>query len=587
MKRKKKPKKLFGVLDEQQARLAIVALFIIAFSLRLYYLQPGLWHTDSVIAAQEAERSVEKGRLHYLQGDVGYGGFAAFNTLIYLIWHTATGSDSAEGVLLFTNALLGALGCVLIYYLTVKLTESREAGIYAGIILAFLPLHLSLSTYLKDLVLGSAALMATAYALIKAREEDTTHLKVLAGALWGFAIAVRHQELLFLAPLILFYYHDSPPFELKRKRRGGWKFSLMEDPFDVIRDVSIIVVTGLVVFVLFYVPKMMHEPGFSLFEAIRSAGSAQGQAGVGLFTETFTRYSIPWATKTLTYLGWLVLIGSIVVNYGRGRRGVWLVLVAWMTLYFMIFGNFSGASPYFFFHAFPPAVMMMGWGLEYLQRNWGNIANIVVILLVAWMFIGFKPVLDYRRMECGPCEFSKRIAEVAPGRYVVIGMDETRHYEYYGHPIMGLGHPNPFQTDEMTKHMKMLDDYMSNGTAVYITTAGLSYEPINLQGLIERGAIQFDPELMVPVNRMNMKPYMNIVYDKENGMLVDAETGSPIPPSGLYGLELFNRYKSTIVFSMETEDWHHADLDQSKYTTTLFKLEPRQRQMMVEAVEEN
>jgi hypothetical protein len=561
---KKRGEKLFGVLAEDKAKYVPAALFIIALLLRLYYIQPGLWHTDSVIAAQEAERSVATGRLHYLQDVLGYGGFALFNTGVYLIWNLVTGG-SAEHILLAANAIMGAAGAALIYLLSVKLTGSREAGVYSGVILTFLPLNLVLSTYLKDLMLGSLLVMAAALTVLKAARQDSLKLKVLAGCVLGYAAAVRQLDFLFIPSFILLYYVYKPPVELKR-RGDSVKVKLKSNPRGLAFDVLSLVVPVFIVFTIPYIPRMFSQPGFNPFEALLATGGAQTKAGLSL--DILSRYSIPWATKSLTQLGWIVLIGSLYVNYARNRR-VWLALTAWMTSYFIIYGSFQGVSPYFFYGAFPAAVLMMGWGLAYAHQKRGDIAHVIVVALVIWMFTSINPVLSYRRGRCGPCEFSRRIAEVTPVDSALIGMDETRHYEYYAPGRKVMGHPNPLSADEMGRHFSRLHGLLANGTSVYVTSAGLSYD------ILPGELLNYDPERKLLGNRMTGKAYVNLVYDDGTRALVDRDSGLQLPMGGLYSLELFNEFTPTVVFTMESEDWHHKDLDLGKYSATLIQLRER------------
>jgi hypothetical protein len=110
---------------------------------------------------------------------------------------------------------------------------------------------------------------------------------------------------------------------------------------------------------------------------------------------------------------------------------------------------------------------------------------------------------------------------------------------------------------------------MRNGTSVYITTAGLSYDALPEEMVV------YDPDVKVLVNRMTMGRYDNLAYDSTTRILRDRESGMQLPLSGLYSLELFNTFKATEVFTMENEDWHHKDLELGKYTATLYQLEER------------
>ena len=540
-------------------------LFALALAVRVYFTPAGLLHTDSAIAVEEAERTVLTGRLHYLQGILGYPGFAVVNSLIFWAYHTLTGASSAEGVLIFSSAFFGSLGVALTYLLTLRLTGSRMAGVFAAVILCFLPLHLSLSTYVKDQVLGTCVLLILSLTAIEAGKSGKLRLTIATGCLLGYAMAIRQQEILFLPIVFLFYYLDKPLFEAK-KVKGRLKFSLKASPYSVLYDGAVVVFCAAAVFVLFFVPKMIEQPDFDLWKSLRQS-SGESAAGFGLITPQLS-VSLRWVTQMISGLGWLLLLSALYVNFTRNRR-VWFALVAWTVLYFMFYGNLMGASPYFFFNAFPPAAMLMGWGLEYAYVKWGKISLIVPALLVILMLSSILPVLEYRKAHCGPCEFAKRMGATTSRNSVVIGMDETRHYEYYARVDRAIGHPNALQADEMGKHLEYLRGEMRNGTGVYITTAGLSYD------FLPQGMFGYNQAKKTLVNLQTKQTYDNLLFDPQSQAVFDNETQTRLYPQGAYGLQLFNTFKATPLYTMESEDWHHKDLELGIYDATLYKLTER------------
>jgi hypothetical protein len=555
-----------GLIGEKNVRYLPYALFIIALLVRLYYMPAGLLHTDSVIAVQEAERTVWTGRLHYLQGILGYPGFAAMNSILFLIYHALSGATSAEGFLLFSSAFFGAASVALTYILALRLTNSRMAAVYSALILCFMPLHLTMSTYVKDQVLGSCALLLTSLIALRSGGEGKAKTRILAGAFLGYAMAIRQQEILFLPTLLILYYLDCSPFAIK-KVKGRIKFQVNESPFKVLSDMVIIVAVAAIVFVAFYIPKMMDEPGFNLVNSI-FASSAESSAGFGIYSAQMP-YSLQWALMTLTYLGVAILAGSILVNYNRDKS-VLLTLTFWMASYFLFYGNIVGASPYFFFQALVPAAIIMGWGLEYGYGRFRDIAYIVLVVLIIWMLVTINPLLTARKEYCGPCAFSKKMAESIPQTSYVIGIDETRHYEYYANITRNLGHYDPTNAQEMVKYGKMLHEIMQNGTGVYVTTQGFSYDFLPPEALV------YDSQKQELANRVTSKAYKNLLFDGQR--LYDRQSGSPVPPVGLWGLEMFNDYKVTEVYSMRSEDWHHKDLESGAFNSVLYRIEERQVQ---------
>jgi len=553
-----------GLIGSDKVKYLPYALFIIAMLVRLYYMPAGLLHTDSVIAVQAAERTVWTGRLYYLHGILGYPGFALVNSLLFLIYHYLSGATSAEGLLLLSSAFFGSASVALTYLLALRLTNSRMTAVFSALILCFMPLHLSMSTYVKDQVLGSCTLLIASLVALRGGKDGKMSTRVLVGALLGYAMAIRQQEILFLPTLLILYYLGSSPFAL-RKAKERLKFVVQRSPLKVLYDLVIIVAISIIVFVLFYVPKMVDEPGFNLVSAIL-ASSEESSAGFSLWSVQMPN-SLQWALMTLTYLGVTILAGSILVNFKRDRS-ILLTLAFWMVSYFLFYGNIVGASPYFFFQALLPAAIIMGWGLEWGYSRFGDKAYIVLVILILWMLITINPLLTSRKQYCGPCEFSKKmISAIPPGSYV-IGMDETRHYEYYANITRNLGHYDPTDAESMIKYTKMLHSILQNDTNVYVTTQGFSYDFLPPEALV------YDESKQELANRVTSKSYMNLRFDGQR--LYDRETGSQIPSIGLWGLEMFNDYKVTIVYSMPSEDWHHKDLESAPYTAALFRIGERQ-----------
>jgi hypothetical protein len=363
----------------------------------------------------------------------------------------------------------------------------------------------------------------------------------------------------------MFLYHRSPPISIKKVRRK-WKYSVKEDPFKILRDGSLIIISAALVFVLFYVPKMLYQPNFNLISSLLSSSGASA-AGFALISPQLS-VSLDWASQVLTPLGWILLIYGLLMAYKRDFS-IFLPLTGWMILYFIFYGNLMGASPYFFFQAFIPAAMLIGYGLDSLTKLWGRLAGALIIVLAVWMVLNIHDVLMYRGGFCGPCSFSERMKEVTTSESMVIGMDETRHYEYYAGVKNAVGHPNPMDVLGMEKHFNAIRGNMSVGNSVFISTAGLSYD------FLPDGAIAFDGVRDYLVNRISGTYFSNIAYDGGSKTLWDRDTGMSIPGVGLYGLTLFNEFRLSPVFTQESEDWHHKDLQLGSYNTTLYRIEER------------
>ncbi|MFH0861889.1 MAG: glycosyltransferase family 39 protein [Candidatus Altiarchaeota archaeon] len=553
-------KALAGNRDLQMA----FVLFILAFGLRYHFQAGGLFHTDSVIEANAAEKTIETGRLYYLQGELGYPGQAVLNTATYAVFRLF-GASNAEASTLFSGVLFGALCVPMIFLLSRKIFDSEHVGVYSALMMTFLPVQLSLSTWGHGHGMELFFIMLTGYIGILAGERDSLGLKVLTAASMGFTMAIRQTSVLFLPALFLLYFRANNPFELKKKGKAlRIKFNRPKE--GLVGDVAIIVAVSFAVFVVFFVPKMINEPGFDLVSRFRSV-SAETNVGFSLFSPMLM-LSLMWATVSMTPLGWvLALVGAFLA--WREDKIKALALILWFLLFFLYLGNLISTSPRFVIPALAAPVILAAVTVEKLWLKYDYLpVAIVMVVLVGWMFSNIYPVLEYRRVTCGPCDFSKRIGNVTEANAVIMGMDETMHYEYYA-KRKGIGHPSGSSLSDPKQVRKSLDDIeamIRNGTPVYVTTQGLSYDGM------QEGMLAYDSDRQALINTQTGRDYSNVRFDTGKRLLFDRSTDGIYPLGGIYSLELFDRFSARLIFMTDNEDWHHSCIENSKYRSVLFKL---------------
>ena len=543
-------------------------IFILALIIRLHFWPAGLFHTDSVITAMEAERTVNEGRLYYLQGDLGYPGYAIISSSLYLFFHVFFDYGSSSSILIWSSMIFGSLSAVTMYLMSKYFLKSDTAAICSSLIIVFMPLHLSLSTYVKDQMVGSIFMMASLMLAYYAGQKNTFKTKLMAAFVMGYTVTIRQQEFLLLPAFLLTYLWGSD-LKLIRKTKSGISLKIKEIKSYII-DCFILAVPSPIIFYLSFIPRMMYEPHYSVVDSFLKGGGQQ-LGSYNLLSPVMTTFSIPWAILNLTYLGVFILIYAVFIHY-RTDFKLWLAFSAWMFPYFFIIGNFVQVSPYFIFPAFIPAAFFMGWGIDDLAKKYSNkLPAVLTAIICIWMILNIYDVLSYRASYCGPCEFSKKIGVVTPVKSYVGGMDETRHYEYYAlRRPPPRGRPNVLDGGDVESYLVFLESLMQNGTSIYVTTMDLSSDYMD-----SRVLAQHPTNPSVIVNRATQRIYPNVIYDGDNRLFRDRETLNPLPVRGLYGLELANRFIITEVFSIENEDWHHKGLDPGKYTSTLYHLTKR------------
>ncbi|MFH1404199.1 MAG: glycosyltransferase family 39 protein [Candidatus Altiarchaeota archaeon] len=554
-------------LGVRELKIALV-LFLIAFGVRYYFKSAGLWHTDSVIGARAAEDTLATGRLHYLQGELGYPGEAVLMTLTYAVFKLL-GATSAESAVLFAGVLFGALCIPAAYLLARRLFNSDYAGIYAGLILTFLPVHLSLSTYGKGHGMELFFLLLSAYVVLEAGERKSLRLLALASCLLGFTMAIRQTSALLFPAFILLYAHGSMPVEVKKSRKKT-KIMLSKTYGELLREILVLAVPAFIVFTLFFVPKMMDDPSFSLPGKMRSVGSETNR-GFGLFTPNLTK-SLDWATFSLTWIGWVLFLGGLYYLWVEDRH-LCAALSLWFLAFFMYLGNLISTSPRFVIPALAVPVVMMSYSLDRIRLRYKDAAaGIVLFILVSLMMYNIYPIVEYRRSYCGPCEFAKRIREVTGEDSLIIAMDESQHYEYYARRN-STGHPSGndlIYPDKIKAHLDYLEGVLRHGTSVYATTQGLGYD------ILIEDFLAYSKEDMMLKNTQTGKVYSNLRFDISRGELYDLRTKAVLPLTGMYGLELYDRFDVTPVFSMENEDWHHKGIERGVYRAVLYNISLRE-----------
>ncbi|MFC2162080.1 glycosyltransferase family 39 protein [Candidatus Altiarchaeota archaeon] len=561
-------KKGKGSILERRETQVIIVLFLLAFLVRYHFMGAGLFHTDSVIGARAAEDTIATGRLHYLQGRLGYPGEAILNTLTFAVFRLF-GAETAEYSTLFSGVLFGALCVPVIYLLTRKLFDSDNAGIYAALILTFFPIHLSLSTYGKGHGMELFFLLTAGYLALLAGQRKTLKLKILAACVLGFTLSIRQTSALVFPAFLLFYFRGDPPVLIKKKG-GKTKFKLEKKTGELAKDLALLIIPVFIIFYAMFLPKMLDKPDFSLIETFQSVG-AETNRGFGLFTPMLT-LSLTWATVSVTELGWLAALSGIYLSWKKDKLTT-IALVLWFLFLFFYLGNLISTSPRFVIPAMVIPIIFSSVSLDELRKKYGQQAvALVLIVLIIWMMRNIYDVIDYRSRYCGPCEFSKRIAEVTEPDSVIIAMDESQHYEYYS-KRRAIGHPSGpdlAKPEKIKASLDLIDGLLRNGTGVYATTQGMGYD------VVISDILAYNSEDMMLMNRLDGQVYANLRFDIQSRQLFDRRSGAVLPLTGMWGLGLYDRFTVLPVMQAENEDWHHKGLTAGKYTAVLYKITLRE-----------
>ena len=152
-----------------------------------------------------------------------------------------------------------------------------------------------------------------------------------------------------------------------------------------------------------------------------------------------------------------------------------------------------------------------------------------------------------------------------------MAMDESQHYEYYA-GTTSIGHPGGKDILDPMKvqaSLDFIDGLLRNDTPVYATTQGLGYD------VLVEGLLGYDSGQMLLKNMITGRVFKNLKFDPQRRELYDMNSNTVLPLTGLYGLELFNRFSVKPVFALESEDWHHKGITSGRYTAVLYKISLR------------
>ncbi|MFH1788869.1 MAG: glycosyltransferase family 39 protein [Candidatus Altiarchaeota archaeon] len=452
--------------DKRKDTIVPVLVFILAFSLRFYFRGAGLFHTDSVIEAFRVEASVREGTLYYMHHP-GYPGQVVLTSFFFIVDKLLTGAASAEFAATFASILFGALGVVAIYFLAREVTGSFEAAIFSAVILTFLPVHFSITTYAKNHGASSFLFLSSMYFAFRGVNTKSVKLKVLSSLLLGFSITVRLSNVLFIPILALVFWKGSFPVKIEGK--DELMRVRLNDVKKTFTDIAIVFAPLIIVLLVLYAKMIMTDGFYPIFYA-----GMEDSKFMGFFTNLL-KMSLEWFMFSMTWPGLiLAVIGTFLLYKKRPYETA--ILTIWALVCIFYLGNLRTISPRFMIPGFIPFIILAGFAVStlYDKKGAASILAVVILLIVAGnMFVKIQPVVAYRHEHCGPCEVGKYVKEKTPPNSVIIVMDQSYHIRYYGNRTT-TSHSNWAQ--DLEGDMRKYHGILTDGRPLYIVSDGLGYD---------------------------------------------------------------------------------------------------------------
>ncbi|MBI1970088.1 hypothetical protein HYS48_05315 [Candidatus Woesearchaeota archaeon] len=424
--------------QEQKQFLLIVALiFLLSFSIRIYYLNDGLFHYDDVVLAKGMEQMFQEG--NFVPGTNIRPGSVLLNYLFYLPYASLTG-NTAERIPLLTGAIFSSLAIVLFAFLVWGWFQNRFLTYTATLFFSFSPLYLSQSTMGKEHSMTIFfLLLSLLFLALYGRKHHWGYLAV-ASLTFVFAVSIRESSLA-LAPLFLLYglwlVVQASRYVPKNRTPGARESMLLSH----VAALLLPFLLSLSLLLWWYLWGILYNTLFTL----RSA--AYNPHGTVAFLHPFSNillYGLVDLIVSLTFFGWFLSIFGMLLSFFvfKKQKATILFLLLW-AFHFFYFSNTSGYTSRFLIDILPPFIIFMTLPLSYLYRKRKALALFCVILILGWMIVTAYPLLSYRKDYNGIKAFSLFVGNQTEEQAVVLAMEDARFLEYYGsratlsHPLYG------------------------------------------------------------------------------------------------------------------------------------------------------
>lgn len=383
-------------MDKQKK--VLLALFVLAFAVRLFFINDGLFHHDSLQMAKIIEQSSFSDLFsnEFFLLRIGNLIIAFFLLKFFSIFTHV----SAEFIVNFSSVLFGSLCVPAIYLFTYSFFKKHRIALFSSLLFCFSPLALSVSTYGKE-HMAQLFFLLTAFWLINTAKSRNMYL--LSGLTMGLALFMRESSVFYIPFFFVLAY--------RRKQ---------------------ILCPAIPFFLLFLLQlklslfaRIVHVLQANIF------GSNEISVGTFIFGYKFIMHVLHNLAVALNPLAIPFIVGGIYLLFRRKDYFRWGFLLAWMsiTFYFMVNTIFA---PRWLVEVLPPFFIFASLGLHHLHKNRKTIANIALVILVISSFASIYPVLKFRSEYSAIKEFSLFVKEnTEKDAIIIFDADNCVHLEHY------------------------------------------------------------------------------------------------------------------------------------------------------------
>lgn len=477
---------IFGWAEYQTQKLrqnykieSILFLFIFSLSLRLIYMNPGLFHADSVGLAYAVEETFKTGILHGLFN--GRYGQVIVNLMTYIPYNLITGIESSEKSILFTEILFASFSIIILFLFIQKIFKDQSISLVTALLFSISPIFLSATTYGNSIGIEIFFILTSFYLLVSFHENNSQFHLALSSISIAFSVMVRESALLFIPLYFLLYINPVI--------RNNSNFISLDQKVLKIGNLISIFIPFLMVFGV-YTYYFFHNVLYkTLF--IPDDGSGSIVSFMGIFSPIL-HYSINDLYFNLSILGVFFAIGGIIIFIKLFENKFYFIFFLLWSAMFFYFGNTSTYNSYYLATVSIPFYLFISINLNSLYKANRFHGIICSLLLIFILFSQIQPILDYRHKFSGEKEYALWIKNEIPPNSQVIVMNDAPFLHYYAN-LSTLYHPigDPERTKKWVEEINSL---LKNDTNIYIVDSGFSYDP----GLIFWNALiqNFDIEIV-------------------------------------------------------------------------------------------
>jgi len=432
--------------------LIILILFFVALFIRILFLSKGPFHMDALEIAQVAEKTLRFNKMHYLHL-IGNPITVFFASFFVLIMKVIGISDPVFGAN-FMSAIFGSLSIVAFYLLARKMLDMPGA-LFCAVVLMFLPLHLSLSTFANNHMISLFFNLLAVYFLFIYIDSKIFSRLILSFSLLALAAGSRLQEGFIIIPVTFLYFAFSYKDSTVSRKKILYRF--------------ILCFLWYTLFIILIYAHMLLTKGLSLFHR---------------FHLYYFSHSFRWLPETLpripiilTIPGVIMVVVGLITYFFRDReRKKTYFLLLWFLVFFIYFGGLSIFACRYVLLAMVPLLIFQGacasWCYKHLRLSF--------VIFLFFIFMGFDnyyPTIFYRHRYNLQKEFAQWVTSVTEPNSYIIAIDVGQFLEYYGKRKV-LYRYGGLNDSKMQEFFKQVDVYIEKGIPLYIiATAIKNYDP--------------------------------------------------------------------------------------------------------------